>query len=95
MKLSHFTKLFTQTILRRGKIYWEHGLVTIKEFDGQTYTATVKGTQNYTTTATLDGDEVVNISCTCPYGSRCISSAWLTDITSLGLPHAVPCCRGN
>lgn len=71
MKLSHFTKLFTQTILRRGKIYWKHGLVTIKEFDGQTYTATVKGTQNYTTTATLDGDEVVNISCTCPYGSRC------------------------
>lgn len=71
MKLSFFTRLFSQTIQNRGKIYWQHGRVNITSFDGKTYTATVKGIRDYTTKVTLNGDEIVSSSCDCPYGSNC------------------------
>ena len=71
MKLSFFTRLFSQTIQNRGKIYWQHGRVNVTSFDGKTYTATVKGMRDYTTKVTLNGDEIVSSSCDCPYGSNC------------------------
>lgn len=71
MKLSFFTRFFPNAIETRGKIYWQRGRVNVTSYDGKTYTATVVGTQNYTTTVTMDGDEIVDSSCDCPYGSHC------------------------
>ena len=71
MKLSFFTRFFSHSIETRGKIYWQHGRVNVKSYDGKTYTAIVEGTRSYTTKVTLEGDEIVDSSCDCPYGSNC------------------------
>lgn len=68
LKLSNFRGQAGPVISRRGREYWEEGRVEIVESDGKKFVATVRGTEDYITTAQVDGDEILNLSCTCPYG---------------------------
>ena len=68
LKLSNFRGQAGPVISRRGREYWEEGRVEIVESDGKKFVATVRGTEDYITTAQIDGDEILNLSCTCPYG---------------------------
>ena len=68
LKLSNFRGKAGPVISRRGKEYWEEGRVKITESDGKNFVAQVQGTKNYTVTAQIDGDDIVKLSCNCPFG---------------------------
>ena len=77
LKLSNFRGKAGPVISRRGKEYWEEGRVKITESDGKNFVAQVQGTKNYTVTAQIDGDDIVKLSCNCPFdrGNIC-STKW-------------------
>ena len=58
---------FQPWILERGENYWKNGYVTKLRRDLDTITAVVDGTEYYEVEIDMDGDEVVSVSCTCPY----------------------------
>jgi uncharacterized Zn finger protein len=58
---------FQPWILERGKDYWKNGYVTRLCRDLDTITAIVQGTEDYEVEIDMDGDEVMAVSCTCPY----------------------------
>ena len=58
---------FPPWILERGKNYWKNGYVTRLCRDLDTITAIVQGTEDYEVEIDMDGDEVMAVSCTCPY----------------------------
>ena len=74
MKLKGRKKLFAPQILSRGKAYYEEGAVDSLKIENDEITAEVYGTELYEVTIWLDGNEVEDMDCTCPYaedGSAC------------------------
>ena len=70
MKLSllNFEQQIDETILKRGLSYFKKGCVEEVDALGHgDYEATVEGTDTYTVRLHLDGDNVTELSCTCPY----------------------------
>ena len=67
MSKINWRNLFTSTILKRGQSYFEDGLVeNLYDNDGE-ITAEVWGNEQYDVEILLNGSEVVDMSCTCPY----------------------------
>ena len=68
MKLNNFKKYFDETILDRGYDYYCRGYVMSLEFDGETYTAKVAGSYDYTVKVSVSPEgSVTDASCDCPY----------------------------
>ena len=61
---------FTPLILARGKKYFEEGRVGRVQSDGETYVASVEGTERYEVEITLDGERIEEMDCSCPYAER-------------------------
>ena len=73
---------FTDTILERGKKYFEQNRVfSVNQKDDKTYTGIVLGSEAYHTKIIVDDtNQVVNASCDCPYaedGHHCKHEAAL------------------
>ena len=73
---------FTDTILERGKKYFEQNRVfSVNQKDDKTYTAIVLGSEAYHTKITLDEHyNVMSATCDCPYtneGHHCKHEAAL------------------
>ena len=73
---------FTETILNRGKAYFEQNRVfSVNQYDNQTYTGIVLGSEAYHTKITLDKHyDVMSATCDCPYaieGKHCKHEAAL------------------
>ena len=73
---------FTETILNRGKAYFEQNRVfSVNQYDNQTYTGIILGNEAYHTKITLDEHyDVMSASCDCPYaieGKHCKHEAAL------------------
>ena len=65
---------FQPWILERGKDYWKNGYVTDLYRETDSVTATVQGTEDYEVVIFMDGDEIIEMTCTCPYaedGTEC------------------------
>lgn len=59
---------FTQLILNRGKKYFADGRVDCLRREGNTYYASVVGTENYEVQISFDNEDMINrVTCTCPY----------------------------
>ncbi len=69
MNLDNFEEEIDDVILERGWHYYQDGCIKsiMNEQDVNTYTAVVAGTQDYTVTVELDGNEIVATDCDCPY----------------------------
>jgi len=68
MTLPHFEEYISKTILQRGRSYFLNGLVQPPEkWTDDRYEFLVSGTEAYQVRIDLDGDEIRNVSCTCPY----------------------------
>ena len=70
----NWKQYFEPHILERGRTYWEEGAVTQLDYDDDVIDATVEGTEEYEVSIDLDGGQVVDMSCTCPYaedGKNC------------------------
>ena len=59
--------LFRQQILDRGIEYYEDGHVQDVSYSADEITAQVDGTDLYDVQITLDGEEVTDMYCSCPY----------------------------
>ncbi len=57
-------------IIRRGRDYYNRGLVTITHFDGESATCSVRGTKTYTVTLKAAGKSHPEVSCDCPYAAK-------------------------
>ena len=73
---------FTETILNRGKAYFEQNRVfSVNQYDNQTYTGIILGNEAYHTKITLDEHyDVMSATCDCPYaieGKHCKHEAAL------------------
>ena len=71
---SDWRKWFTSTILQRGEDYFLKGRVRPLKKTVGGYQAQVVGTYVYTVRLVMDGNEIVDSSCNCPYavdGSPC------------------------
>ena len=73
---------FTETILKRGKTYFEQNRVfSVNQYDNQTYTGIILGNEAYHTKITLDEHyDVMSATCDCPYakeGNHCKHEAAL------------------
>lgn len=65
---------FQPWILERGKDYWKNGYVTDLHRTPEAITATVQGTDDYEVVICMDGDDIMEMTCTCPYaedGTEC------------------------
>ena len=68
LSLLNFEQQIDETILKRGLSYFKKGCVEEVDALGHgDYEATVEGTDTYTVRLHLDGDNVTELSCTCPY----------------------------
>lgn len=67
MALNHWKQLFSQTILNRGREYFNQGLVESLDYDERGITAVVCGSYDYAVDITFAKNEVKEISCDCPY----------------------------
>ena len=67
MSKINWRNFFTSTILKRGQSYFEDGLVENLYDNGGEITAEVWGNEQYDVEILLNGSEVVEMSCTCPY----------------------------
>ena len=72
--MKNWEKQFDKQILQRGKEYYEQGAVEAmgEWFDG--YVAFVQGTETYQVNLEVSGDEIVDMTCSCPYaeeGNHC------------------------
>lgn len=66
--------LFKSIILDRGADYYQSGCVTISNFDGNCMNAVVRGTKDYHVDIVLNGENVICMTCDCPYaedGNNC------------------------
>ncbi len=59
--------LFRPHILERGSVYYEDGLVTGFEYSDNEITAQVAGSDIYDVQIELDGEDVLDMYCSCPY----------------------------
>lgn len=68
MNIFHFEQDIDDVIIARGKGYYNGGAVfKLAENDGDTYTARVHGTEDYTVRVILEGTEISDSECDCPY----------------------------
>lgn len=67
--LAKFEKQINDTVLKRGKNYYEQGMVVELEETGDCFwQAEVEGTESYTVEITLGKNNAISdYSCTCPY----------------------------
>ena len=66
--LSDFESSIGQMMVKRGKRYWQNGLVqNLEEIETGMWTAQVEGTQVYEVRISISNDVVTDHSCTCPY----------------------------
>ena len=66
--LNDFEQQIDPTILRRGYDYFQNGCVTdVKDLGDGDYEAIVEGSDNYTVSLHIEGDEVTDYECDCPY----------------------------
>jgi hypothetical protein len=65
--LSNFEANLPSDILAKGKDYWDVGNVDNLAQDGDTWTADVYGTDDYTVEVDIEDGEVTDWSCDCPY----------------------------
>lgn len=78
---------FTKTILNRGRDYYEEGNVYDLDFDDQSLTAVVCGSEDYEVEIHFAGTEIAAMLCDCPYaaeGNNCkhmaaVLFAWEDD----------------
>lgn len=61
--------LFRQHILDRGIEYYEDGYVTDFACTGNSIKALVDGSDIYDVEISLDGEEVLDMYCSCPYAA--------------------------
>lgn len=68
IRLSDFERQLDPTILKRGREYFRKGYVTeVEDLGHGDYEATVEGSDIYTVSLHVDGDEVTDCECDCPY----------------------------
>ena len=70
VKLDGWKQLFESKILRRGESYFHTGAVESLEYDGESITAVVYGTEDYDVEISLSGGQVEEMYCSCPYAER-------------------------
>ena len=82
--------LFSGTILQRGRDYYRQNKVRSLIRDGDTYYATVEGTEDYQVIIRVEDSRVSYMRCECPYaedGNRCKHmAAALYEITARDVP---------
>lgn len=66
----NWMNLFEPHILRRGMEYSEDGCVSDFEIVGNNIKAEVEGTEFYQVSIELDGEDVVEMFCDCPYAAK-------------------------
>ena len=67
-KHGNWTRLFSNTILGRGKSYYRSRKVQDFAEDSGEFTMTVRGTRKYTVTVELDAEgDLTGLHCTCPF----------------------------
>ena len=69
MKLYDWKSLFAPHILKRGKAYYDEGLVTIEKIGEEEITAAVEGSELYEVQIWVDHGRVDGMDCTCPYAA--------------------------
>lgn len=62
--------LFEPHILNRGMVYCEDGCVSDLQTIGNTVTAEVEGSEYYQVSIELDGGEIMDMFCDCPYAAK-------------------------
>jgi uncharacterized Zn finger protein len=66
--LSNFESVIDHALVKRGRRYWQHGLVQdLEEIEDGKWTAQVEGTQVYEVSISISDDAVTDYNCTCPY----------------------------
>ncbi len=66
--LSNFESSIGQMMVKRGKRYWQNGLVQdLEEIETGKWTAQVEGTRVYEVSISISDDTVIDYNCTCPY----------------------------
>jgi uncharacterized Zn finger protein len=66
--LSNFESAIGQMMVKRGKRYWENGLVQdLEEIETGKWTAQVEGTRIYEVGLSISDDMITDYNCTCPY----------------------------
>ena len=82
--------LFSGGILQRGRDYYKQNKVRSLIRDGDTYYATVEGTEDYEVVVRIENNRVSSMHCSCPYaedGNRCKHmAAALYEITARDMP---------
>ena len=75
MKLSNFKKYSGPVIARRAEAYLAQGRVQLIEDESdkeaERYIYLVRGTEDYNVEINLDGDNIVDTFCNCPYNGMC------------------------
>lgn len=66
----NWMNLFEPHILGRGMEYCEDGCVSDLHIIGNTVKAEVEGTECYQVSIELDGEEIMDMSCNCPYAAK-------------------------
>ena len=82
--------LFSSSVLQRGREYYKKNKVRSLIQDGEHYYASVEGTEEYEVQVRVQGDQVTEMSCDCPYaqeGNRCKHmAATLYEIVAREIP---------
>lgn len=65
--MKRWQKYFSKTILDRGRNYYRNQRVRNLQKMGNMYTAIVMGTEAYKVVIHMDGDDIVEAECDCPY----------------------------
>ncbi|MGH7801155.1 MAG: hypothetical protein ACREOW_11110 [Thermodesulfobacteriota bacterium] len=66
--LSNFESVIDHAVVKRGRQYWQHGLVQeLEEIEDGKWTAQAEGTQVYEVRISISDDTVTDYNCTCPY----------------------------
>ena len=73
LTLQNFEKQLNQSILQRGKQYYQQKAVgTLEESEKDTWMAEVEGSETYSVEVTLkDNNEISGYFCDCPYEGTC------------------------
>lgn len=68
MNLSNFEQYTSSAIVQRGKAYYKNGYVgDLEELDSGKWSAEVDGNDIYTVNVELNGQEIIDGDCDCPY----------------------------
>lgn len=68
MNLKDFENYFDNVILSRGMDYYTNGaVISLEKISEESFVAEVDGSEIYEVNVTLNGDEITDIECDCPY----------------------------